>query len=241
MTVRPGVPLLAACLALGIALAVGYNTFARAADDPTDRATSLIDLVDALETERVGLEGDLASLRERMSGLEARAAEEAGMAESFGRELEDVRALAGLTEVRGEGVVVTLSDADAVPGGQDPDPFVIHDFDVVAVVNALFSGGAEAIEVNGERIAPKTAIRCVGNTVLVNVTRLGVPYVITARGDADTLDAALREDSTAGPLFDAYRTQYGLKTSIQKKSSVTVSAYRGSLGAEYAASVGNGS
>ena len=135
-----------------------------------------MDVVEVMEVERVTLQEDLSELRDRIVEIEERAAEEAGMAESFGKELEEIRDVAGLTDVVGPGVIVSLADAETIPQGQDPGACLIHDFDIMTIVNVLFAAGAEAVSVNDERVIATTAVRCAGNTILVNSTRLGNPY-----------------------------------------------------------------
>lgn len=199
------------------------------------RTSDLTDLVRALEDERTDLEGQLGLLRERIAQIEANAAEEAGVEESFGREIEQVRVMAGLTPLRGPGVRVVLADAASVPPGQDPSACLIHDLDIALVVNALLAAGAEGVSVNGERLVATTAIRCAGNTVLVNGRRVGNPYLIEAVGDPQALEDALRSTPGVDALFDLFPSAYGLSTSIEQVESLELPAYGGVLRAEYAA------
>ena len=78
---------------------------------------------------------------------------------------------AGTQEVRGPVVVVELNDAkipaDQLPEGVGVDDNVVHQQDVQAVVNALWSGGAEAMMVMDQRLISTSAVRCVGNTLIL--------------------------------------------------------------------------
>jgi len=113
------------------------------------------------------------------------------------KDLASAQAFAGLTDVKGPGIVVTLTDSKksfpTMPGGfanMPPGvapPNIIHDTDVDAVLNELKSCGAEAISVNGQRITAVTPVRCVGPAVLVNFTQTVSPFVIKAIGDPKTL------------------------------------------------------
>jgi uncharacterized protein YlxW (UPF0749 family) len=193
-----------------------------------------------MEETKSTLEDRLAGLREELSGLEGEAAEDAGMRDSFSEELESVRALAGLTQLRGPGVEVVLDDASQVPSGVDPNACLIHDYDLAATVNALLVGGAEAVSINDERILPITAVRCAGNTILVNSTRVGAPYTVRAIGDPEELESALREDEAAGPVLESYPQAYGLQAKVERRDEMVLPAYRGRLRAEYAAPLGGG-
>lgn len=117
------------------------------------------------------------------------------------KDLANAQAFAGLTDVKGPGIVVTLSDSKKpfanmpsgfsnMPAGFAP-PNIIHDTDIDAVLNELKASGAEAISVNGQRIAAVSPVRCVGPTVLVNFTPTASPFVIKAIGDPKTLKAGV--------------------------------------------------
>ena len=113
---------------------------------------------------------------------------------------------AGLDPMRGPGLVVTLNDAqrDAegrFPRDASPDDLVVHQQDIEAVLNALWSAGAEGIQVQDQRIIGTSAPRCVGNTLLLNGRTYSPPYVVTAIGDPLAMQAAL----TASPLVTLYK------------------------------------
>ncbi|WP_026256568.1 DUF881 domain-containing protein [Mycobacterium sp. 155] len=113
---------------------------------------------------------------------------------------------ADITPMRGPGLVVTLNDAqrDAqgrFPGDAAPDDLVVHQQDIQAVLNALWSAGAEGIQMQDQRIMAGSAPRCVGNTLLLNGRTYSPPYVITAVGDAGAMQAAL----AAAPLVTLYK------------------------------------
>ena len=110
------------------------------------------------------------------------------------------------TRCAGPGLVVTLNDAqrDAegrFPRDASPDDLVVHQQDIEAVLNALWSAGAEGIQMQDQRIIGTSAPRCVGNTLLLNGRTYSPPYVITAIGDAAAMQAAL----AAAPLVTLYK------------------------------------
>jgi uncharacterized protein YlxW (UPF0749 family) len=234
-------PVLAVIVAvLGFMLAMAFNTNAMGLGARPVRSSSLTGAVRDMERQRGSLQKRLAELRASMSELERKAADEAGMRESFSLELEQARAAAGLTAVVGPGVEVVLADAAQVPAGSDPNDSVIHDYDVSSVVNALMNAGAEAVSINGERVVATTAIRCAGNTILVNSTRLGNPYTIRAIGDAAKLEDGVLSDDEASPIFRTYSARYGLTTRLNRTSSLTVPGFGGSLRPAYARSAKDG-
>ena len=122
----------------------------------------------------------------------------------------------------GPGLVVTLNDAqrDAegrFPRDASPDDLVVHQQDIDAVLNALWSAGAEGIQMQDQRIIGTSAPRCVGNTLLLNGRTYSPPYVITAIGDAAAMQAAL----AAAPLVALYKqyvVRFGLGYSEQPRA-----------------------
>ena len=219
---------------VGVLLAMAFNTTQISSTVSTERASDLVDVVHDMESQRDTLQERLAILREQMDTLENAAAEDSGVREAYTRELDLARQGAGLSGVAGPGVEIVLGDGADVAPGSDPNDYLIHDADITSVVNALFSGGAEAVDVNGERIVATTPIRCAGTTILVNATRLGSPYVIRAIGDPEVLEEAVMEDPSASLLLTQYRNQFGLQVLIDHFLEIEVEPYRGSFRPEYA-------
>lgn len=113
--------------------------------------------------------------------------------------------------VTGPGVTITLTDAPAgqIPEGASPDDLVIHQQDIEDVMNALWSGGAEAMTVQGARITSRTVVRCIGNVILVDGTSYSPPYVVSAIGDPDTLTSTVNADPRI-VNYKQYVALYGL-------------------------------
>lgn len=147
--------------------------------------------------------------------------------------LADAAAVAGQTPVKGPAVVVTLDDARSgvQPPGVSPELLVVHQQDIQAVVNALWSGGAEAMTIQGQRVTSRTGVKCVGNSVVLHGVPYAPPYEIAAIGNPDRLEQALAE-SRAVQIYRQYVTAYGLGFAQRREASVTMPAYRGSLDIE---------
>jgi uncharacterized protein YlxW (UPF0749 family) len=143
-------------------------------------------------------------------------------------------AAAGLTPVVGPGVSVSLDDASRadeqrdLDAGAQPDDIVIHQQDVQGVVNALWAGGAQAMTIMGERVVATTAVRCVGNTLLLHGRAFGPPFVVTAVGDPAALQRALTADRDV-QIFQQYVAAYGLRYRATRSASVTLPGYDGPL------------
>ncbi len=145
---------------------------------------------------------------------------------------------AGLQEVTGPGITVTLNDAPRpadgmTPTGVPPDYLVVHQQDVQAVVNALWAGGAEALQLMDQRVISTSAVRCVGNTLILQGVVYSPPYVITAIGDPDSLKKALDVSPTV-QIYKEYVDAYDLGYTVKTPSTIVIPAYQGSLGLKLA-------
>lgn len=106
---------------------------------------------------------------------------------------------------------------------------LVHDTDIIGVVNELQNAGAEAISVNDQRIVLNSAISCGGNIITVNGEKIGVPFVIKAIGLPEQLAGALeRADGFIEILEDA-----GVRTNVERTNSLTIPKYSGIISYKY--------
>ncbi|MEH1164803.1 DUF881 domain-containing protein [Micromonospora sp. CPCC 205539] len=137
---------------------------------------------------------------------------------------------AGFTALTGTGVTVELNDAprrsDQTPTDAKNDDLVVHQGDVQAVVNALWAGGAEGMSIMNVRVLATSAVRCVGNTLLLHGRVYSPPFKIVAIGDPAALQQALAS-SEGVRLFKGAVDDYqlGYKETV---STVTVPAFEDS-------------
>lgn len=137
----------------------------------------------------------------------------------------------GLSEVTGYGIIVTVDDNKNVSLKNIIDPnWLVHDLDLIHIVNELKSVGAEAISINGQRIITTSAIECDGNVVMVNGEKISAPFEIKAIG--------LPESLMSITMYGSY--VYNLETerldiSIEKsdKEKITIPKYTGVIKTEY--------
>ena len=152
-----------------------------------------------------------------------------------GTAAEDAFTAGSTRPVSGPGVQITLSDAPAgqVPAGATPDDLVIHQQDSEDTSKALWSGGAEAMTVQGVRVTDRTVIRCIGNVILVDGTSFSPPYVIQAIGDPAALHAAVASNPRM-VNYQAYVAKYGLGWDMQTKDALSFAPATTSLTVNYA-------
>ena len=222
------VPLTA--LGAGLLFATSAST-AQGTDLRADRRLQLTELIARERADVEQRERDAAELRAEVEAMARREADDDGRiaAAAAPGELE---LAAGLVPVQGPAVTVSLNDAPRREGrpalSDDPDDLVVHQQDVQAVVNALWAGGAEAMTLMGQRIVSTSAVRCVGNTVILHGRVYGPPFVVTAVGDQDAMRDALESDPGV-LVFRSYVDRFGLGYEVRSPRSVTLPAYDGPL------------
>ena len=154
----------------------------------SERMDNLVSTITDLEQEIAAYEGLIEQYRSELAEMDLIHQTEAIL--SFQEDLKTAQLRAGLTQVAGQGVEVTIDDNYSGmrenPGG-DPNAYIIHYDDLLSVISDLKSAGAEAISINDQRFIGTTELRCVGNVILVNTTRLAPPFVIQAIGNTTIL------------------------------------------------------
>jgi uncharacterized protein YlxW (UPF0749 family) len=189
-----------------------------------------------------GLTAQIAALRARISAATALAATGDARVRSAQAVADALAGAAGLTPVSGPGVTVSLDDAPRsaqqadLAAGAQPDDLVIHQQDVQGVVNALWAAGASGETIMGQRVVATTAVRCVGNTLLLHGQVFSPPFVIRAVGDPTRLLSGLDADPSV-QIFRQYVAAYGLRYSARASTRVTLAAYDGPLELTHAKAV----
>jgi uncharacterized protein YlxW (UPF0749 family) len=162
--------------------------------------------------------------------------------ESLEAESASVVIAAGLKPMTGPGLTVTLDDAPRdvpVPAQAGPDDLVVHQQDVQAVVNALWSGGAEAMMLQDQRVISTSAVRCVGNTLILQGRVYSPPYKITVIGDVQRMRGAL-DSSPQIAYYLQYVASLRLGWSVKQSDRLKLPAYAGSLALSHAKVPGSG-
>ena len=226
-----------------VAMAAGllFATSGRTALGTDLRAGEVADLSQLIEQRDDALavqREQLADLESQVQRLTEQAASRDGAVAAAQAEGQQGELSAALVPLRGRGVVITLDDAPSRPDGSlptdaRPDDLVIHQSDVQAVVNALWAAAADGVAVMDQRLIATSAVRCVGNTLLLQGRTYSPPFVITAIVDAD----AARNQLAASPqvaVFEQAVEAFGLTFEVIEQPEVTVPAYDGPLAMEYA-------
>lgn len=204
------------CMVLGFMLAMQFRiAMDQKASLPHQRMEELSARLIDTEKERDALREQVASLQEIKPAAE----------DVEGKKLlQDLRLRSGMTPLEGPGVIVTIDDSKIKSkAGDNQNLYIIHDDDLLKVINELRAAGAEAISVNGQRLVATSEIRCAGPTLSVNNVRSAPPYEIRAIGDSATLENALK---MRGGVMETLQV-WGIQLEVRRTDKVAVPAYKG--------------
>ncbi|KFI82838.1 DUF881 domain-containing protein [Bifidobacterium psychraerophilum] len=145
---------------------------------------------------------------------------------SSSADTEDVGSGTVLPAIEGPGLTVTLDDSplweqqvDQSGSSATINDYVVHQQDIEGVVNALWAGGAESMQIQGQRVLPTTAVRCVGNVLLLQGKKYSPPYKVSAIGPTQQMTDAL-DDSRTIQIYKGYVTSIGLGWSVETSDNL---------------------
>jgi uncharacterized protein YlxW (UPF0749 family) len=183
--------------------------------------------------------GEVTQLTERAEGLQDQVetlAAERSPVDDARDTAEAMAPLVGAGPVSGPAVRVVLDDAgytlETLPEGYTVDDVVVHQQDVHGVINALWTGGAEALMVQDQRIVATSSVQCVGNTLYLQGRVYSPPYTITAIGDVAGLQQALLGDPVV-TNYRAWSDLLGLGYQVETFDAIEMPAYSGSVRPEH--------
>lgn len=215
------------CLIVGIMLSVQFRT--QENYDNNLRESRINELTLKLNTateERDALAEEVLSLQEKLGNARDTNKAMADLQE----DLKNAQRAAGLLPVDGPGIEVTLNDSlRSIQAGDNPNNLLVHDVDILRVVNEMRASGAEAISVNNQRLTTMSEIRCAGTTILVNWNKIAPPFQIRAIGNPDILESGL---GIKGGYLE-YLKAIGVQVQMQKTEKIEMPAYSGPLRFEY--------
>ncbi len=141
--------------------------------------------------------------------------------EEIQKEVEYNNLIIGKSDVEGPGVEIILDDG--ILDEYDPNRTLIHDADILHVINDLKNAGAEAIKVNGIRVVYDNYLMCYGAPITLNGINIVAPFYISAIGNQDVLYNYLTLEQSQIRWLKIRET----KISIVKKDNIQILAYTG--------------
>ena len=222
------------CVILGILLALQFKSVRENNQVDglnTTRVQTMQNLLDEAREQNDRLLEQVKEMRKEVQSFREAAA---GSGEQSDQALLDeiayLQLAAGMTDVVGPGIEVVLEDSTAANTSGDEADYLIHDSDILSVVNELRDAGAEALSLNGNRILATSEIRCSGSVVTINGRRTSAPFVIDAIGDTDTMFNALM---MRNGVVDVLK-QWSIQVSATEVDELLVPAYDGTIEYRYA-------
>ncbi len=220
--------------AAGLLFATSFQT-AAGTDLRSDR--TLPELIDAGNRTVDARTTRLQQVQAEIDQLTAAQAPRDARVETLTRTAAGLAPQAGTQAVRGPVVTVTLDDSPNPIGNLSasvrPDDLVVHQQDVQAVVNALWRGGAEAMMIQDQRVIATSAVRCVGNTLILQGRVYSPPFTIRAMGPIAELTSALERDPQVA-IYRQWVELVGLGYDVATSPAQTFPAYPGSVSLQYA-------
>jgi uncharacterized protein YlxW (UPF0749 family) len=206
---------------LGLLFAVAYRQTLAAEPSRSEARAGLVTQIKQRESENGALTTQADRLRDEVARQR-----DAALAGSVAANLRNLEAATGFGRVRGDGVVVRVADAptksDAVTGAGGTNLGRVLDRDLQDIANALWSGGAEAISINGQRLTATSTIRAAGGAILVDFKPVIGPYEVSAIGPGQ-LERRFR-DSGAARLLDSVAEEHGMAFEFRSADDLALPA-----------------
>ncbi len=211
----------------GLLFATSFQA-ARGTDLRSDRG--LPGLIDTANRDVAAKSSTIEKLQNELDALTAAAAPSDGRIVPLTGTINLLAPHVGTRAVQGPALTVALTDSNRsmanLPPSIRPDDLVVHQQDVQAVVNALWRGGAEAMMIQDQRVIATSAVRCVGNTLILQGRVYSPPYVISAIGKIDALTEALDKDPQV-TIYKEWVDAVGLGDRVTTEGKATFPAYSG--------------
>lgn len=204
---------------------------------PVSKAKAYEEKLKSVIAEKDEITKELISYEERMALIEQNKAEEDFFLKGVITDLEKYKIAAGVVDVHGPGIIITIDDPIPVAGMENDFSMIMANYELLlSLVNKLKDAGAEAISINEQRIIATTEISLAGSHVNINAVPTAPPYVVKAIGNSDTLYSTI---TIRYGIIDEMKNKdkYGLQVNIEKKDDVVIPRYGGIIQFKHATSV----
>jgi uncharacterized protein YlxW (UPF0749 family) len=175
------------------------------------------DQIDNIKRENLNLASSINETKIKLDEYKS-SSKSGSVYENMAKELEKTRNYADYETLEGPGIIISMNDSlDKVEEGENPNWYLIHDGDILEIINELRGAGAEAIATNDERVAATSNIRCGGPTINIDGKRHAVPFVIKAIGNPEALAKAAEDNPTYIEL-----KEWGFQLKMVKDNNITI-------------------
>ena len=159
-----------------------------------------------------------------LEAYEQKSLNEKSVKELMEYELSYLKDVTGESKVIGDGIIITIKDSENdLKENQNPNELLVHDIDILRIVNDLKKAGAIAISINGERLLKLSKIKCSGSTIKVNDTTYGQPFIIKAIGDLNTLKASVISPQSYTNILQEV---YGIYIKVEEENDIIINSFK---------------
>ena len=146
-------------------------------------------------------------------------------------EIKNNQILLGLTDISGPGFIITLEENKEIKANEviNISGYLVHEEDLLYIVNELFNSGADAVSINNQRIISTSSIQCDGNIIRINGKMVGAPITIKAIGYPERFDGALNRPGGYLQMMAGD----GVKITTNRSDNITIPKYEGVYSYEY--------
>ncbi|WP_018963007.1 DUF881 domain-containing protein [Coprothermobacter platensis] len=209
--------ILGVTLIIGIVLGFQRSVVARSSYILTSRKGELVAQIEQKENELARLQEEVKQLSDQIASF-PQVSSTVDLQPSIDLEKRKL----GFSSVQGPGIIITLSDSKQKPKAEDdPNYYIVHDWQIRNLVRFLLGNGAEGVAVNDQRIVFNSEVVCAGPIIIVNGQRLSPPYKIMAVGNPEVLQSVLEKFPDLD-LLKALRDSYGLVFQVETSDSITL-------------------
>lgn len=201
-----------------------------------DKYASLDDIYEykqSIEKEKAEIENIKSVIEEyktKLNDFTTTNIKDGDITELLEKEIKEYKTASGLTDVYGPGVTIIIDDASReLIDDENPNWLLVHDTDILNIINDLKIAGAEAISINGQRILSSTEVSCSGYTVEINGVDYGQPYIIRAIGEPRYLKAAINGPNTTG----YWLKDFGIFVEVNTKTHIKIPKYSEDISYRY--------
>lgn len=175
-----------------------------------------------VQDEKAEVLQELLDLEQRLADIENERSEESTFVKGLVSDLEKYRMWAGVLDVEGPGIVVTIKDP-VTDQYQEDYSVITNNYDLLlGLVNRLKEAGAEAVSINEQRISNNTEISLAGSNININGTATAPPYIVKAIGNPQTLDGAI---NLRGGIIYTMKMKYNLIVDTEIREKVVIGRY----------------
>lgn len=172
----------------------------------------------------------IANYNEKIKEFENVKIREGDITKLLKTELIELKTISGFTDVEGPGIIIIMDDGSReLYEGEDPNVLIVHNVDVLNIINDLKNAGAEAISINNQRVLSISEIDCSGYTIKINGREYAQPFIIKAIGEPKHLEAAIKAPGTYGNLLK----EIGLFIEVNTSVSITIPKYSEDISYDY--------